>query len=135
MPDTPVPHRIQLRRTAGWRKPDGTVVVSRPSRWANPFVVRKVDDARGMWHVATLERTPGGDTWKVWTEPASKEHARVEAVELFALHIGPMGNYEYGTEDLERLDTELGGRNLACWCPTDGPCHADVLLELAAHRS
>jgi len=25
----------------------------------------------------------------------------------------------------------LRGRNLACWCKTDAPCHADVLLELA----
>jgi hypothetical protein len=28
---------------------------------------------------------------------------------------------------------QLGGVNLACWCPLDGgPCHADVLLDLAA---
>lgn len=26
---------------------------------------------------------------------------------------------------------ELRGRHLACWCPIDQPCHADVLLELA----
>jgi len=25
----------------------------------------------------------------------------------------------------------LKGRNLACWCATDAPCHADVLLFLA----
>ncbi len=25
----------------------------------------------------------------------------------------------------------LRGRDLACWCPLDGPCHADTLLELA----
>jgi hypothetical protein len=24
----------------------------------------------------------------------------------------------------------LRGHNLACWCPLDGPCHGDVLLEL-----
>lgn len=27
--------------------------------------------------------------------------------------------------------TELRGKDLACWCPLDQPCHADVLLELA----
>jgi len=27
--------------------------------------------------------------------------------------------------------TELRGKNLACWCPLDQPCHADVLLEIA----
>lgn len=27
--------------------------------------------------------------------------------------------------------SKLRGKNLACWCPLDQPCHADVLLELA----
>jgi hypothetical protein len=26
---------------------------------------------------------------------------------------------------------QLAGLNLACWCPLDGPCHADVLLAAA----
>lgn len=26
---------------------------------------------------------------------------------------------------------ELSGRPLACWCPLDRPCHADVLLHVA----
>jgi len=25
----------------------------------------------------------------------------------------------------------LRGKNLACWCALDQPCHADVLLEMA----
>ena len=25
----------------------------------------------------------------------------------------------------------LRGKNLACWCPLDKPCHADALLEIA----
>ena len=25
----------------------------------------------------------------------------------------------------------LRGKNLACWCPEGGPCHADVLLRAA----
>lgn len=32
--------REQLRRTRGWRKPTNTIVVSRPSRWGNPYPVR-----------------------------------------------------------------------------------------------
>ncbi len=31
---------------------------------------------------------------------------------------------------LSRL-RQLRGKDLACWCPLDQPCHADVLLELA----
>lgn len=28
---------------------------------------------------------------------------------------------------------ELAGKDLACWCASELPCHADVLLELASH--
>ena len=27
--------------------------------------------------------------------------------------------------------SELRGKDLACWCSLDKPCHADVLLEIA----
>lgn len=39
--DRPVtqPVRIQLSRAKGWRKPENTVVVSRPSKWGNPYSV------------------------------------------------------------------------------------------------
>lgn len=33
--------------------------------------------------------------------------------------------------DLRTIRSRLGGKNLACWCPLDRPCHGDVLLELA----
>lgn len=31
----------------------------------------------------------------------------------------------------ERARRELRGRDLACWCASDLPCHAEVLLEIA----
>jgi hypothetical protein len=31
----------------------------------------------------------------------------------------------------EFIRLELRGKNLACWCPLNQPCHADVLLEIA----
>ena len=30
-----------------------------------------------------------------------------------------------------QIRTELAGHDLACWCPLDQPCHADVLLDIA----
>jgi hypothetical protein len=30
---------------------------------------------------------------------------------------------------------ELAGRDLACWCPPQRPCHADVLLALARTKT
>jgi hypothetical protein len=35
------------------------------------------------------------------------------------------------TFDLAAVRRDLTGKDLACWCPLDQPCHADVLLELA----
>ncbi len=32
-----------------------------------------------------------------------------------------------------RIREELAGRDLACWCRPDAPCHADVLLRWANH--
>jgi hypothetical protein len=32
---------------------------------------------------------------------------------------------------LALVRAELPGRDLACWCPTSAPCHADVLLRIA----
>lgn len=36
----------------------------------------------------------------------------------------------FGESTREGL-ASLRGKNLACFCPLDQPCHADVLLELA----
>lgn len=29
----------------------------------------------------------------------------------------------------------LGATALGCWCPLDGPCHADVLIEVPRGRA
>jgi hypothetical protein len=44
-----MPVWVQLRRTNGWRKPAGALVVARPSRWGNPHRVG-VDGDR-LWCV------------------------------------------------------------------------------------
>lgn len=52
----------------------------------------------------------------------------------------PFSVSEYGRAEALRLYsewikgkdvTELKGKNLACWCKLDEPCHADILLKLA----
>ena len=32
---------------------------------------------------------------------------------------------------VDAIRSALAGRNLACWCPAGGPCHADLLLRIA----
>jgi hypothetical protein len=53
-----------------------------------------------------------------------------EAVHQFAVHIAEMPDLERGRYTM-LAQIELGGKDLACWCPLDAPCHADVLLEVA----
>jgi hypothetical protein len=48
-----------------------------------------------------------------WSDPPASYHAT--------------GDYP----DNATIRAELSGRDLACWCPLDQPCHADVLLEVA----
>lgn len=141
-----MPERIQLRRTKGWRKPEGAVVVSRPSRWGNPFRV-------GGTYSSPWYCNPG------WVDLANAP----------AICFSPFNEDGFRRDELPGLRTtvvcetreqavawyrathgqrlqwtaprELAGRDLACWCPlldSDGnrvPCHADVLLAIANRRS
>lgn len=137
------PKRIQLRRTKGWRKPEGAIVVARPSRWGNWNVIRqnRVVTASGAFakkgpHLIVVQVGKWGNElgphWGTWpnTEEGMRE-ARAFAVEMFRRSLeatyveldGPVHRAYY-------LDG-LAGHDLACWCPLDQPCHADVLLELA----
>ncbi|SRR6266540_4068021 len=60
--------------------------------------------------------------------------SRAEAVEQFehAVVHGDVASLRLTVAEIRR---ELAGRDLACWCPLDEPCHADVLLRLANEPS
>lgn len=103
--------RIQLRRETGWRKPRGTVVVGRPTKWGNPFTVGDmvalpIDDGRD-WLEAVITPEVAVALYRSWL--AADERKGL----------------------VEDIGVELSGLDLACWCPLDQPCHADVLLEMA----
>ncbi|MFD6400785.1 DUF4326 domain-containing protein [Nocardia sp. NPDC060249] len=117
-----MPKRIQRQRTKGWKMPEGAVYVGRPTKWGNPYKVLRVDKP-GFY--------PYG--WRVRPEPAvalvrhiwPTETAAVErAVALYRKNL--IERIAHGSVDV----TELAGRDLACWCPLDQPCHTDALLEL-----
>jgi hypothetical protein len=119
------PRRIQRQRTKGWRMPEGAVYVGRPSRWGNPFVLGETYmwlGATGMPFPVPSMRDPGeydhGIRAERLTDPA-------RAVEWFRAWVS-------WTENAISINVlQLHGKDLACWCPLDQPCHADVLLELA----
>jgi hypothetical protein len=89
--------------------PPNTVKVDRSTRYGNPYVARGAcgcsslgECRRHLIHVDT---------------PA----AAVEAFRAIAR----------SSDQLMLIREHLHGKNLACWCPLDQPCHADVLLEIA----
>ena len=59
--------------------------------------------------------------------PHSLELGRQEAVRRYHDDL-VAGRLAVTVEDAKR---ELRGRDLACYCPVDEPCHADVLLAVA----
>jgi len=112
------PKRIQLRRTKGWRKPEGAIIVARPSKWGNPFRIEKRDGTH-PWVVMS--------SWKdhILGAHETKAEAAATAVEVYEIQVGG------AVPDADTIREHLAGRDLACWCPLDQPCHADVLLEIA----
>lgn len=122
------PIRIQLSRAKGWRLPDNTIVVSRPPKWGNPF---RLDADGEPW-----SRHPWGSRERA---QACVDHYRRAAIGWLTVAYtkvprpdhGPDA-YSFGAHRVaQAAPHELRGKNLACWCALDAPCHADVLLELA----
>lgn len=106
------PQRIQRRRIRGWRMPPNTIYVGRPGRWGNPFNWQdEKNSSFGDGVAKALCKLRFGN----WIEGA------LEGVE----HLEDRRQWI-----LEHIH-ELRGKNLACWCRSGQPCHADVLLELA----
>lgn len=96
------PRRIQMRRDRPWRADHpDAVIVARPHRWANPYRIGDPD--------------PHSDCPKMTPEIAVYNFRR----------------HHLNAESRRLIREELAGRDLACWCPLDQPCHADVLLEIA----
>lgn len=102
------PIRVQRKRTKGFKLPPNTVCVTRGTKWGNPFKVGVDGDAK-------------------------------ECVEKYSHSLIPYRNHNTGTiEDyftsklnIEDIQRELKGKNLACFCQLDQPCHADILLNIA----
>lgn len=104
------PIGVQLRRTKGWRMPPNTVSVARRpgSRWGNPFRV-------GMWRGYSAADAVAD--YRRWL-------AR-------ALSIRSAESVFGKPPTADEIRAALRGKNLACWCALDAPCHRNVLLEIA----
>jgi hypothetical protein len=117
------PKRVRLSRQKGYRIRQA-VKVARPTRWGNPARVERTgsDECPG-WRVTWLPSGAGVATWP------DKAAAMAFAVESFTAALErDDGSLPFTRAEVRRW---LRGRDLACWCALDAPCHADVLLEVA----
>lgn len=144
------PVRVQRKRIKGWRMPEGVVYVGRGTRWGNPYIfgetqVRMPSLDGGEWeHEGRLHKISGeknfyctgtdsqGMPVGVWHQI---EDATVEqCVTLYREMVeggGPHRDSQWNASAVAEIRATLAGKDLACWCPLDRPCHADVLLTLA----
>ena len=117
------PKRVQLSRRAGFRLEPNARSVARPSYYGNPYKVGEV------YLCGPLLPFPL-PTARTWEGPCgdSMLHAqRCTDTEQAVAWFRHWADYALDPSKIELLR----GMDLACWCPLDQPCHADVLLEVA----
>lgn len=128
------PVRVQLSRKAGWRMPANTVWVARPSFFGSHISTCTRPHNCALRPCECCDEATDGRNWCCVL--AYREYV-VSGIEKRASHTGLFryaldGSIGYPSRaELVRRLPELRGKNLACWCPLDVPCHADVLLEIA----
>jgi hypothetical protein len=126
------PRRIQRRRLKGWRAPAGAIYVGRGSRWGNPCTQVRYPALDGSeWEREGRLGKRSGETHafvhpdKTITSHLVQDATPEQAVAMYRDWLKACPSLA------DAVRVELAGRDLMCWCPTDQPCHGDVLLELA----
>lgn len=120
--------------------PENTIYVGRPGKWGNPFNFTSADNC---WNALSLgcrgdakgRREAAVKAFRQWIDnPGGRVKEMDFGVVIEAKNktvpIGPRATAGLAPSHAE-IKSALRGKNLACWCPLDQPCHADVLLEIA----
>lgn len=114
--------RVQRKRTKGFKLPPNTICVNRGTKWGNPF--RLTPD--GWIECYSMNRNIL-NPWILWS--ASGGFDTHDVVDLYEKWLS--GELRVGYLQKVPDVKELKGKNLACFCPLDKPCHAETLLKLA----
>lgn len=132
-----MPDRIQLRRSKGWRKPAGAVIVARPSIWGNPWGIGtpgRLDALDTRYQtVIPITQSSAVNLYRDWltlsriSVPALPDLSRLTEAGAAALRDHLHGRRKLILSEIHHLR----GRDLCCFCKPGTPCHADVLMEIA----
>ncbi len=109
---TLIPVRVQRKRIKGWRMPKNTVYVGRGSKWGNPFKLGEHGDAQQcvnkyINYLLPYTHRPPNNT---------------------------IGDILLSEAVMKTIQSDLRGKNLACWCEEGTVCHADWLLKIANEK-
>jgi hypothetical protein len=96
------PRRLRLSRRAGFK------------------LQKHSTDVNGLPALVVSRPSPWGSPYRIET------HGRDRAIALYEASL----KRRFGNALRKELEP-LRGKNLACWCPLDLACHADILLRLA----
>ena len=121
--------RIQRKRTKGWKMPDNTTYVGRPTMWGNPF--KLIGD---MIYVDAGHRRKILSKWVCYYDGGGYDTSDV--VKLFRDLLMDFNSHEVEPEIRDKFKLmrdriqDLKGKDLACFCSLSCQCHADALIEL-----
>ena len=112
------PKRIQRKRSKGWRKPEGAIIVDRTSRYGNPFRVGH------RYRYVLLLALMGFKGKDLTNGVFVKDNAH--AVELYRKMINI-----FQAKKRKQYFESFRGKDIVCFCKVDEPCHGDVILKEA----
>ena len=123
------PVRVQRKRIKGWKMPENTVSVCRPTKFGNPFkiVINKIyvrDRVNKNW----IYVCDGDLDYVVWLYSllfkADIQWVNYESLRYYHLY------FQHWYDHFKNVDlSELKGKNLACFCSLKQACHVDFLLK------
>ena len=106
------PVRVQRKRTKGYKMPPNTKSVTRPGKFGNPYKIG-MHNIWGSLKDYLIEKN-GENTYHDVEDVLLAYRQKIKS-----------------SQAMQRLIKHfLKGKNLACFCPLDKPCHADILLEV-----
>lgn len=134
------PVRIQRKRTKGWKMPKGAVYVGRGTIWGNPFIVGQPS---GVFDGKDGRPLGMRDQVEILIPELDLAKCIEFYRDLLNGYICPemyphghnwrnaFGRKVRRAHPGDWARSVLRGKPLACFCPLNQPCHADVLLEIA----
>lgn len=115
------PVRVQRKRTKGYKMPPNTKSVTRPGKFGNPYKI----GMHNVWDIKDLKTGKSLKDYLIEKNGENKYHDVEDVLLAYRQKIA-------ASQAMQRLIKHyLKGKNLACFCPLDKPCHADILLEVA----